>query len=143
MELMLALTLPRDELTVQVARHMVRQAMQRVGVEAGCVHDVEVALSEACTNVLLHAGPGDEYDIRLDLDGERCRVRVVDVGNGFDPFQLQRRALEPEAERGRGLTLMNALVDQVHLVSRAEAGTIVTLEKSLVYADPALLRKQV
>jgi anti-sigma regulatory factor (Ser/Thr protein kinase) len=47
-----------------------------------------------------------------------------------------------EAERGRGLTLMNALVDRVQLASRAGAGTVVTLEKSLVYADRAA-RKQV
>ena len=62
MELSLVLCLPRDEKTVQVARHIVRHAMREVGVAAECVSDVEVALSEACTNVLVHSGPGDEYD---------------------------------------------------------------------------------
>jgi serine/threonine-protein kinase RsbW len=56
MELSLALTLPRDEQTVPVARHIVRNAMDQVGVEETCVYDVELALSEACTNVLLHSG---------------------------------------------------------------------------------------
>jgi serine/threonine-protein kinase RsbW len=137
MEIALALTLPRDRLTVPVARHIVRSALAEVGVETDCAHAVEVAMSEACTNVLLHAGPGDEYDIRLDLDDECCRIRVVDTGRGFDPLQLGRQLPELEAEQGRGLTLMNALVDRVRFASRAEAGTIVTLEKSLVYADPA------
>jgi serine/threonine-protein kinase RsbW len=59
MEITLGLTLPRDELTVPVARHVVRTALDRVGVDGACVHDVVVALSEACTNVLLHAGPGE------------------------------------------------------------------------------------
>jgi serine/threonine-protein kinase RsbW len=140
MEIALALTLPRDEVTVPVARHIVRNALEEAGVEAGCAHAVEVAMSEACTNVLLHSGPGDDYDIRLELDEERCRIRVVDVGRGSDSLRLHGPRPGVEAERGRGLTLMDALVDRVQFASRAGAGTIVTLEKSLVYADPALLR---
>jgi serine/threonine-protein kinase RsbW len=140
MEITLGLTLPRDELTVPVARHIVRSALERVGVEAACVHDVLVALSEACTNVLLHAGPGEEYDVRLHVEDERCSIRVVDVGRGFDAQQPRRPRPQPEEERGRGLGLMDALVDRVRFVSRPEAGTVVTLEKSLDFADPALLR---
>jgi serine/threonine-protein kinase RsbW len=143
MELTLALTLPRDEVTVPVARHIVRNALEEVGVEADCVHAVVVAMSEACTNVLLHSGPGDQYDIRLELDERRCRIRVVDVGYGFDARRLQEAGAGADAERGRGLMLMNALVDRVQFASRAEDGTIVTLDKALEYADPALLRKQV
>ena len=51
-----------------------------------------------------------------------------------------------EAERGRGLGVMQAVVDRVDLTSRPEAGTIVTLEKVLTYSEEALLvgrRKQV
>jgi serine/threonine-protein kinase RsbW len=146
MQLSLALSLPRDEQTVPVARHVVRNAMQRVGVAAACVYDVELALSEACTNVLLHSGPGDQYLVRLDLEDERGVIRVVDVGHGFDSARLRQEGALPEAERGRGLALMQALVDRVQFTSRAEEGTIVTLEKALTYADDALLtvrRKQV
>jgi serine/threonine-protein kinase RsbW len=140
MEIMLGLTLPRDELTVPVARHIVRTALDRVGVEDACAHDVVVALSEACTNVLLHAGPGDEYGVRVNVEDERCRIRVVDVGRGFDSVRLGQGGAQPEAEQGRGMTLMRALVDQARFTSRPETGTIVTLEKTLEFADPALLR---
>jgi serine/threonine-protein kinase RsbW len=140
MEIMLGLTLPRDALTVPVARHIVRTALGRVGVEDACAHDVVVALSEACTNVLLHAGPGDEYGVRVNVEDERCRIRVVDVGRGFDSVRLAQDGALPEAEQGRGVTLMRALVDRVRFTSRPEAGTIVTLEKTLEFADPALLR---
>ena len=146
MELSLALTLPRDEQTVPVARHIVRNAMQQVGVEEDCVYDFEVALSEACTNVLLHSGPGDQYVVRLDLEDELGLIRIVDVGRGFDSVKLREQNALPEAERGRGLGLMQSLVDRVRFNSRAEAGTIVTLEKALTYADdalPATHRKQV
>ena len=89
MELSLALTLPRDEQTVPVARHIVRNAMDQVGVEETCVYDFELALSEACTNVLLHSGPGDLYVVRLDLEDRIGVIRVIDVGHGFDSAWLQ------------------------------------------------------
>jgi serine/threonine-protein kinase RsbW len=146
MELSLALTLPRDEQTVPVARHIVRNAMEQVGVEETCVYDVELALSEACTNVLVHSGPGDQYVVRLDLEDRSGVIRVIDVGHGFDSARLQAADALPEDERGRGLGLMQALVDRVDLTSRSEAGTIVTLEKALTYRDEALLvgrRKEV
>jgi len=146
MELSLALTLPRDEQTVPVARHIVRNAMEQVGVESTCVYDVELALSEACTNVLLHSGPGDQFVVRLDLDECLGVIRVIDVGRGFDSARLQADETGLEAERGRGLGLMQALVDRVDFTSRPEAGTIVTLEKALALTPKGLLaghRKQV
>ena len=146
MELSLALTLPRDEQTVPVARHIVRNAMDQVGVEETCVYDFELALSEACTNVLLHSGPGDLYVVRLDLEDRIGVIRVIDVGHGFDSARLQADDPLLEAERGRGLGLMQALVDRVDFTSRPEAGTIVTLEKVLTSSDEGLLagpRKQV
>ena len=146
MELSLALTLPRDEQTVSVARHIVRNAMDQVGVEETCVYDFELALSEACTNVLLHSGPGDRYVVRLDLEDRIGVIRVIDVGRGFDSARLQADDPLLEAERGRGLGLMQALVDRADFTSRPEAGTIVTLEKVLTYDDERLLvgrRKQV
>ena len=139
MELSLALTLPRDEQTVPVARHVVRNAMEQVGVEATCIYDVELALSEACTNVLVHSGPGDQYVVRLDLDGRLGVIRVIDVGHGFDSARLQAEGSLADAERGRGLGLMRALVDRVDFTSRPEAGTIVTLEKTLTLDADALL----
>jgi serine/threonine-protein kinase RsbW len=146
MELSLALTLPRDKQTVPVARHIVRNAMEQVGVEETCVDDVELALSEACTNVLLHSGPGDQFVVRLDLEDRLGVLRIIDVGHGFDSAKMQATDDLVEAERGRGLGVMQAVVDRVDLTSRPEAGTIVTLEKVLTYSEEALLvgrRKQV
>jgi serine/threonine-protein kinase RsbW len=147
MELSLALTLPRDEQTVPVARHIVRNAMEQVGVEETCIDDVELALSEACTNVLLHSGPGDQFVVRLDLEEGLGVLRIIDLGSGFDSARLEATDDDlVEAERGRGLGVMQAVVDRVDLTSRPEAGTIVRLEKVLTYRDEALLvgrRKQV
>ncbi|HEX6678434.1 MAG TPA: ATP-binding protein [Actinomycetes bacterium] len=135
MEIALSLSLPRDAESIQVARHFVRHALAEVGVTEDCTHDVELALSEACTNVLLHASPGDEYDVRVEIDEQCCELRVVDVGQGFDPSRPRRLVNDEEAERGRGLGLMAALVDKVQFVSKPADGTVVHLQKNLDYRD--------
>jgi serine/threonine-protein kinase RsbW len=146
MELTLALILPRDEQTVPVARHIVRNAMQLAGVEESCIYDIELALSEASTNVLLHSGRGAQYVVRLNLHDRIGVIRVIDLGQGFDSANPIATESLLEAEGGRGLGLMRVLVDRVGFTSRSERGTIVTLEKALTYTDEAPVgaqRKQV
>jgi len=138
MEIALSLRLPRDRQSVTVARHIVRHAVEELGVDPECVHDLELSLSEACTNVL-HSDSGDPYDVRLDLEDERCVIRVLDVGRGLDRALLPQAMPGGEAERGRGLLLMAALVDRVRFNVKPHDGTIVSMEKALVYADRSLL----
>lgn len=139
--LTLSLTLPRDEMTVPVARHVVRSSMREVGVDANCVSDIEIALTEACTNVLDHAAAGDEYEVAVGLDDATCVIEVIDTGRGFDADRLGHAEADPSAEEGRGIQLIRALVDRVHFRSRAEAGTVVRLEKELEFAEGAPLRQ--
>ena len=136
MEINLKLCLPRDELSIPIARHICRNALAEVGVQRDCSSDIEVAVTEACTNVLVHAGPGDVYEVHLTIDDELCTIRVVDAGTGLDDGALEG-VPEDGAESGRGVILMRALVDRVLFTSRPEAGTIVHLEKALVFVPGA------
>lgn len=140
MRITYSLFLPRDELTVPVTRHIVRQSLEEIGIEGDCIHAVELALTEACTNVLKHSAADDEYEVSVEVDDLRCVIRVVDTGRGFDSEGLVGRP-DPSAEAGRGFELMQALVDNVQLTSRPEKGTIVHLEKELVLADGSVLRE--
>jgi serine/threonine-protein kinase RsbW len=143
MEIVLSVRLPRDRLSVTVVRHIVRHAVEEIGVDADCAHDLELSLSEACTNVLLHSGVADVYDVRLVLKDERCEIQVIDFGHGFDRAGPRRARPALDAERGRGLLLMSALVDRVQFSVKPQNGTVVSMEKALVYADRSLLGRQV
>lgn len=132
----MALLLPRDARTIPVARHICREALRELGVEAECVGDIEVALTEACTNVLEHSEAGNEYEVQVQLAESDCVIRVVDQGRGFDVEAPVQRAAD-HSENGRGITLMHALVDRVKFESRPEEGTIVHLEKALMYVEGA------
>ena len=138
-EINLGLVLPRDARTVPVARHICREALRELGVEEECTSDIEVALTEACTNVLDHADPGDQYEVQLTLAEVQCVIRVVDQGPGFDS-EAPRRLADSRAEGGRGIALMEALVDTVKFESKPEAGTVVYLEKELAYTEAAPAR---
>ncbi|MFP5377317.1 MAG: ATP-binding protein, partial [Acidimicrobiia bacterium] len=130
MEINMALLLPRDARTVPVARHICREALRELGVDPDCVADIEVALTEACTNVLEHSRAGEEYEVQVQLDDRHCVIRVVDQGEGFDADAPVPRA-EESAESGRGIALMRALVDHVKFESRPQEGTIVRHQKQL------------
>ena len=141
-QIQLSLALPRDEVTVPVSRHVCRTALSELGATDDIVSDIEIALTEACTNVVDHSGPGDEYEISVTISPEHCVIRVVDTGRGFDAARLSDDdTSDLSAERGRGIELMKALVDQVRFESKDEAGTIVHLEKHLEFPEAAPMRR--
>ncbi|HUP84113.1 MAG TPA: ATP-binding protein [Acidimicrobiales bacterium] len=143
MELNLSLCLPTDELSVPVVRHICTYALDEVGVSATCQSDIGIALTEACTNVLDHATQdGEDYEVHISIDDERCTIRVTDAGIGFDiDAAAKRPRAEVTAESGRGLELIRALVDHVKFISKPEAGVIVHLEKELEFDDEHPVRQ--
>jgi serine/threonine-protein kinase RsbW len=135
-----SLSLPRDELSVPVVRHICRDALVTVGVEEDCVGDIELALTEACTNVLRHAhGTKDEYDVTVELNDHRCEISVIDSGAGFEHAGAGDAQALTGAEGGRGIHLMKALVDKVQFVSKPQDGTVVHLVKELALVPSSLL----
>ena len=142
MQISLSLTLPRDENTIPVSRHIVLHALDEVGAVQDCIDDIAIAQTEACANVVHHSGPGDKYEVRVDIDQTKCVIRVIDTGRGFDWQSLTDAdtGSDMSAERGRGILLMRALVDEVRFVSKPEAGTIVHLEKALEFTETSPMR---
>lgn len=137
MEISLSLRLPRDEASVPLVRHLCGDALRKLRVHEDCVGDVELAITEACTNVVKHSsGAHDEYNVRIGIDGETCEISVSDAGVGFDHEGHRGDTVPVSAESGRGIILMRALVDNVQFVSRPQDGTIVHLVKSLRLIEP-------
>lgn len=141
MEIKLTLALPREEISVPVVRNVLRSSMQALGVESDVIHDIEVALTEAVTNVLDHATHGEEYEVSAGIDGNRCVIEIIDRGAGFDASELGHDDAEPHAEEGRGIQLMRALVDHVSFQSIPTVGTVVHLEKLLEWTPDSAIRQ--
>ena len=141
MEFKLTLALPRDEYSVPIARRVLKNSLAVLGVRDEVVHDIELALTEACTNVLDHAGDSDQYEVSAGIDGTVCVLEVIDRGDGFDGSTKGLVDAEPHAEDGRGIQLMRALVDKVTFTSRPQVGTVVHLEKQLEWDDAAPIHR--
>ncbi len=131
MQVSFQLSLPRDEASVPLTRRLIAQSLEVVGVEPDTVSDVEIALSEACANVLRHAQVGDAYQVRAGFDEQRAFLEIIDEGEGPGPEQPGTEEAAEEAESGRGIALMRALMDKVRFESHVGDGSSVILEKRL------------
>lgn len=140
-EFRLSLQLPRDEMSVPVARNVAGYALDALGVQPDFIDDIKLALSEATTNVLRHTRDGDVYEIALTTVNAYCVIEVIDRGHGFAADDLGHGDAAIDAEEGRGIQLMRALVDRLHFESRPEQGTIVRLEKRLALREGAPIER--
>ena len=141
MEIKLTLALPRDAFSVPVARRMLGRSLDVLGVDERVVADIELALTEACTNVLEHSADTDAYEVSAGIDGTVCVLEVIDRGVGFDAAAKGHDDADPTAEDGRGIQLMRALVDKVTFTSRPQEGTVVHLEKQLTFAEGSAISR--
>ncbi|MCA1711083.1 MAG: ATP-binding protein [Actinobacteria bacterium] len=141
MEIKLTLALPRDELSVPVVRRVLKASMSALGVESDVIADIELALTEAVTNVLDHAQDGDDYEVSAGIDDRLCVIEVIDRGAGFDSNELGRDEAHLDAEGGRGIQLMRALVDKVTFESVPRVGTVVHLEKTLEWHEDSAIKR--
>ncbi|MGO8956226.1 MAG: ATP-binding protein [Streptosporangiaceae bacterium] len=87
------LVFPRESLSVPVMRRVLGDTLSRLGVDERCIADLLLAVTEACTNVLRHAGPGRRYELVAHVGSKRCVLEVLDSGRGFDPAKVTRRSV--------------------------------------------------
>jgi serine/threonine-protein kinase RsbW len=130
----MTVSLPRQSHSVPVIRRLAAQILRAFGASADSIHDVELAISEACANVIQHAIDSEGYEVSIELAANRCAITVHDGGEGFDATQVRDQE-DLDAESGRGLSLMRALVDNLNFVSEPKIGAVVHMVKQLDYDD--------
>jgi serine/threonine-protein kinase RsbW len=121
----LSLSLPREEISVPLARHVVSAALSTAGVDPACVREVEVALSEACTTAVRHAVDGVTYEVAIAISDEQVAMDVIDSGSAFGQRQAPTDGHRRWSETGYGLKLIHALSDLAIFDSvEGEGGTV-------------------
>lgn len=97
-------------------------AAEALGANPDVLADIQLAVNEACSNVIRHAYGADDGDGRMDVQlepkGQRLLIRVHDRGRGF-----QEPSDNPGA--GLGLALIRALSETVEI--REDDGTEVRM----------------
>jgi serine/threonine-protein kinase RsbW len=101
------LVFPREALSVPVMRHVLGDTLRDLGADDDGVADLLLAVTEACSNVVRHGGPGQRYEVLASVGRGGCEVQVVNSSRGLDADRrhgVQRRGMfpaVPSAERIR------------------------------------------
>jgi serine/threonine-protein kinase RsbW len=98
------------------------------------LHDLKLALTEACTNSVKHAygeNGGGSVDIVYELLADRLAVEVGDAGRGFDPTAQPPGAGDALEEGGLGIEIIRALTDEVEIGEREGGGSRLRFVKLL------------
>ena len=98
------------------------------------LHDLKLALTEACTNSVRHAyedGRVGNVEIVYELEPDRLVVEVGDEGAGFELAEKQNGSGGDLEEGGLGIAIIRALADEVEIGPRKEGGSRLRFVKFL------------
>ncbi|MEK3900884.1 MULTISPECIES: anti-sigma B factor RsbW [unclassified Paenibacillus] len=138
------LQLPASAEYVDIVRLNLYGIASKMGFTYEDIEDMKVAVSEACNNSVLYAyGQADGMvDVIFEVGTSVLSITVKDEGESFDSLDasgerltLHDKELNDVQVGGLGFYLMQALMDDVSVVSEAGKGTVVTLTKRLNFSE--------
>lgn len=128
------LALPARAENIAIVRHAIGALGDVHALGAQTLSDIRLAVTEACTNVVVHAYPdggGGPMEVLVTLAGDELRVVVRDEGRGLGP--------RPESPGlGLGLPLIASLAESVELGHDEQRRTEVRMR--FLLSEPPLHR---
>jgi serine/threonine-protein kinase RsbW len=125
---------------IELVQVVLRDCLERLGLEEDSRHWVDVAVREALANAIKHGNeqnPSKQVHVDLAVEDNHLVIRVEDEGLGFDPAHLGD-PLAPEnllRPNGRGIFYMKSFMDEIKYGIQPGGGTVVTLRKRLPVPD--------
>ncbi|WP_150273505.1 anti-sigma B factor RsbW [Paenibacillus tepidiphilus] len=138
------LQLPANAEYVDIVRLNLYGIASKMGFTYEDIEDMKVAVSEACNNSVLYAYGQEDglVDVIFEVGPGALSITVKDEGESFDGLDtpdnrltLHDKELNDVQVGGLGFYLMQALMDDVSVVSEAGKGTVVTLTKRLNFSE--------
>jgi serine/threonine-protein kinase RsbW len=120
------LTMPARPEGVAVVRQALTGMADALAFDATVLADMKMAVSEACTNVVVHAYEDSDGLLEVDMqaDDRGLTIRVRDYGSGIQPHAQRSREVPA---LGLGLPLIAALTDAFELHGSSGQGTEVRM----------------
>lgn len=126
----LRLILPAEPDSVPEVRHAIADKAEELGMQEARIDELKTVVSEACSNVVLHAYEDREkpgpLEVELVPEAERLDIVVRDFGTGIRPRRIAGR---PSLRLG--LRLIGALSSRFHLISTRGRGTEIRIQIAL------------
>jgi len=122
--------------SLDAMREFVCQAAQDSYMNDSDSYKVQLAVDEACSNIVEHACEGEcgeEIEITCIDAEDRLTVMIRDHGQPFDPDSAPVPDLDADLEDrpigGLGVFLIKRLMDEIRYEVLGEAGNMLTLVK--------------
>lgn len=107
-----------------------------VGLDEKATYAVQLAVDEACSNIIEHAYGGEgigDIELTINITDTGLEIILKDKGEAFDPNDIPDLdvglPLDQMGERGAGVYLMYKLMDEVFFESTEPNGTILIMRK--------------
>jgi serine/threonine-protein kinase RsbW len=100
----------------RIAEDLVHSLDQYTGDREVLAYHLNLILTEAITNAICHANendPNKQIQIQIAASDEILNVKVFDEGDGFDLAELNTTDPQETDECGRGVHIIQRLMDQV------------------------------
>jgi len=114
------LQVPSSTENLALIREFVTTVGRQAQFEEAEILNLELAVDEACANVIEHAYGHDitkEVVVRAKFDEESLQISVIDEGLGFDPNKTPQDSVEQlihdRKSGGLGIRLIRKLMDEV------------------------------
>lgn len=127
---------PSKYINLSKIGEFISKAVKEAGFNASDAYEVELAVDEACCNIIDHAYGGEsdnKLQCSIETTEDKVTISLRDHGKSFDPTKVSQPQLNVPLEklktRGVGLYLINKLMDKVHYESSKEKGNVLTLTK--------------
>lgn len=91
------------------------------------LNDIQLAVTEACTNVIKHAfhhDPTRKYGLQVQVTADRYLIQVIYHDPTFDPATIPVPDLQQAREGGLGVFLIRHIMDEVEYLVDAATGTV-------------------
>ena len=143
------LKIPSKTDNLELIRAFVSRIAEKVGFNSDDVNKIELAVDEACANVIKHAyksGQKEPIDLLVEIDYKKLSIIISDKGKGFNIAKIARTDMkEYLAEMrvgGLGIHLMKALMDEVEFDSKPGKKTQVKMVKYFIKNGEVELTKE-
>jgi serine/threonine-protein kinase RsbW len=115
----LTLSLPRELESLPLATATAKwicQSLYSPSLKADLIYAVELAVSEACTNVIKHAftsAAEDKLTITFAIFKKKLIIIVKDQGPGYDINTIPQPDFDQHPEGGYGIFIIKSMMDEV------------------------------
>jgi serine/threonine-protein kinase RsbW len=122
-----------------VIADFVDETLNRFKADQGTLFKVQLAIDEACTNVINYAYDGKPgyMKIVLERDGDDVLITINDKGHPFDPTAIPPPNLSPDLEErkigGLGIYFIKQMMSDVSYAYDPREGNVLKFKKTITH----------